>query len=266
MFFTGVAGLTVGVNRVLKSIPNVVISKSNIFLKAFSPDGSYFGYRSYFEHRNLAYKYGRLLTAPRRLKNGNNKHIHALGHENSQALVSFAYGTPNNTLPIIYSTGNDSLKWTPLIPRFSQDKISVARDFRKSISHELSILREFGSDNILDNFFSLKVKKANKTFTTVNHIDFSIYAIIKLKRNGLGEANICHRLGITYSDYEGYIKQGVQRGIFDQDAELTIFGLELFGEARKCISLRKKSISYEARNTFKVRNVNYIPKIFNGRS
>jgi len=266
LIFTGVAGMENGVNRIKPYFSKIEIPKSNIFSKAFSSEASYFGYRKYLKHRELAFRYGVRLTNPIKLKNGNDKFIHALGYENSQALVSFSYGSPNNTLPIIYSNGSGKTKWIPLIPRFSSDKIYVARDFRKIISHELSILREFGNELIRNNFFSLKVKKGNKIFTSVNHIDFSIYSIIKLSREGFTPIRICQRLGILYSDYENYLHLGKKRGIFSDSDKLTLFGLELFQEARKCISQRKNNINYENSDPYTIRSLEYIPKTFNGRS
>jgi hypothetical protein len=130
----------------------------------------------------------------------------------------------------------------------------------------LSILKEFGNELIRNNFFSLKVKRGNKTFTSVNHIDFSIYSIIKLSREGFTPISICQRLGILYSDYENYLHLGKKRGIFSDADELTLFGLELFQEAKKCISNRKKSTNYENSDPYAIRRLEYIPKTFNGRS
>ena len=266
VIFTGIAGMEVGVKKIAPYFSKVAIPKSNIFQKAFSSKASYFGYRKFLGHRNLAFKYGAILTTPKKLKNGSDKFIHALGYDNSQALVSFSYGSPNNTLPIIYSNGNGKTKWIPLIPRFSNDKINIARDFRKIVSHELAILKEFGSELVRDNFFSLKVKKGNKSFTSVNHIDFSIYSIIKLSRDGFTPISICQRLGILYSDYENYLTLGKERGIFSDSDKLTLNGLELFQEAKKCIEQRKKNINYENSDSYGIRSIEYIPKTFNGRS
>ena len=179
IFFVGIAGMKDGIRKINKYFSRVLIPNSNIFEKVFSSESSYFGYRKHINYRLLAYKYGSVLTSPIKLKNGNDKFIHALGYNNAQALVSFSYGSPNNTLPIIWSNKDN---WIPLLPRFSKDKISQAREFRKNISFELSILKEFGSDLLKDNFFSLEVKRGKRIFSSVNHIDFSIYGIIKLKR------------------------------------------------------------------------------------
>lgn len=271
IFFVGIAGMEYGIKRISQLFNEVKIPKSNIFRSAFSSKGSCFGYRKYSKHREFAHDYGKKLTSPSKDKKGkllkdskgNLKFIDALGFENTQALVSFAYGSPNNTLPIIWANKNG---WFPLIPRYSVDKISAARNFRKNILHELSILKEFGSQNIKDNFFSLAIKKGKKTFSSVNRIDFSIYSIIKLTRAGFGSITICQKLGILYKDYEDYLQKGKERGIFEIDNKLTLFGLELYSDAKRCIENRKKSFEFESTDHYSIRQLNYLPKKFNGRS
>ncbi len=264
--FIGIAGMKVGVQKIKHCFSETIIPKSNIFLKAFSNEASYFGYRKFYDHRDLAYKYGSLLTKAKKLKNGNEKHVHALGYENSQALVCFSYGSPNNTLPIIFSNGNDDIEWKPLIPRFSEDKVNTAKSFRKNILHELAILKEFGSDNVRKSFFSLKINKGRKTFSSVNHIDFSIYAIIKMVRNGFNSVSICQKLGILHDDYERYISIGRERGVFTEQNKMTQFGLELYYEAKKCIERRRRSLEIDSKENYILNAINYIPKKFNGRS
>lgn len=164
-----------GVN-VVKEYATVHIPKSNIFKKAFSSKASYFGYRNYEGHRNFCYEHGSKLVTPKKSKSEKDN---VLGFGNSQSLISFSYGTPNNTLPIIWANKDG---WIPLIPRFSIDRISNSKNLRKSISHELSILREFGSDQLKETFFSFSVERGKRHFSSVNKIDFSIYSIIKLSR------------------------------------------------------------------------------------
>ena len=178
-------------------------------------------------------------------------------------MVAFSHGSPNNTLPIIWANKND---WFPLIPRFFSDKVNVSKEFRKSISYELSILKEFGSQNLKDEFFSMTIKKGNKTFSSVSKIDFSIYAIIKLSRSGFNEISICQKLGILTNDYKEILTIGKERGLFDNGNELTLFGLELYQDAKKCIQRKKRNFEYEEADYFKIKKINYYPNQFNGKS
>lgn len=263
ILFVGVAGMKQGVELINPIFDRIEIPKSNIFKKAFSSEASYFGYRNYIQHREFCFKYGIKLTSPKVRKDKSKKFINALGYENSQALVSFSHGSPNNTLPIIWSNKNN---WFPLIPRFFSDKISVSKEFRKSISYELSILKEFGSENLQNEFFTHQIKKGKKSFSSVSKIDFSIYAIIKLSRSGFTEINICQKLGILTKDYEQILEIGNQRGLFNQGNNLTLFGLELYQDAKKCIKIKKRSFEYESADYFAVKKINYIPRKFNGKS
>jgi hypothetical protein len=263
IYFVGIAGLEIGLRKIEPYFEEIKIPRSNIFKKIFSSEASYFGYRKHGKYRNLAYKYGVQLNTRTEKKGNKSKFVDALGFENSQALVSFSYGSPNNTLPIIWANKNG---WLPLIPRFSIDKVSSARNFRKNISYELSILKEFGSDRLKDNFFSFKIQRGKKTFSSVNHIDFSIYSIIKLSREGFTDVNICQKLGILTNDYENFLIKGKERGIFEHENKLTLLGLELYRDAKRCIKNRKKSFEYEMRENFNIKKIEYIPKQFNGKS
>jgi hypothetical protein len=263
--FLGVAAMETGFHKIRPLFDKIEIPKTNIHKRAFSSDASYFGYRKFFEHREIAFNYGSLLTKPERLKSGSLKYKHALGYENSQSLVAFFYGSPNNSLPIFWQGGNDKIDWFPLIPRFNHHKIQQAKAYRKKLSFELSLFKEFGSTRLQEAFATLSVKKGNKRFTSVNHIDFSLYGILKLRRESASEFNICQRLGITYDDYLEYLQMGKIKGIFDSRFNITLRGLELYEDAKKCIE-KNVRVYYEDKESFVPKNIMYIPKSFNGGS
>jgi hypothetical protein len=259
-YFIGIAGMDFGIDRIKKCFDKILIPKSNIFRKAFSGQARFFGYRNHSKYRELAYKYGSKIAKPQKSKSGK---PNALGFENSQALVSFAYGTPNNTLSIIWA---NSEGWFPLIPRFSVDRISQAKEVRKNISHELSILKELGSSEIINTFFNYRVVKGKRIFSSVNKLDFSLYSIIKLLRKGYTTVSICQVLGIFDSDFEQLIKKGVERQLFNTDHSLTDFGLRIYYDAKKCIDRKRTAAKYDGRDYYKIKEVNYLPKRFNGKS
>lgn len=139
--FLGVAGMIAGKREIEPLFTQLYIPEENIYMKAFSADASYFGYRNHIAYRELAFDYGCKLTKPVGLKSGGQKYMNALGFGNSQALVSFFYGSPNNTLPVFWQGDFGKTKWFPLIPRFSNHKIALARAFRKKLSFELSLFK-----------------------------------------------------------------------------------------------------------------------------
>ncbi len=263
--FLGVAAMKFGISKVDHLFDEIIIPRFNIYKKAFSSDASHFGYRKHFKYRELAYKYGVQLTKGKRLKSGEIKHSEALGFSNSQAMVGFFYGSPNNSLPIFWQGKDDSPSWHPLIPRFNHHKISQAKEFRKKTSFELSLFKEFGSENLRSVFATFDVKRGKKHFTSVNHINFSLYAILKLLREGNSEYSICQKLGISQSDYLDYLKDGRQNGIFTSKNEISLMGLELYKEAKRCIANNYKAL-YENRSTYEVKKITYVPKTFNGKS
>jgi hypothetical protein len=263
IFFLGVAAMEDAVQNVGELFDHIFIEKNQIYRKAFSSFSSYFGYRKHKPYKELAYRYGTQLTRPETLRAGGLKYHHALGFENSQSLVTFFYGSPNNTLPIFWQQ-DTKLPFYPLVPRLSPHKISQAREFRKRLSYELSLLQEFGTGMLKTAFATSKVIKGNRTFSSVSHIDFSIYAILKLKREGFNEFSICQRLGITGDDYLAYMNKGKSQGIFDRHQDITLRGLSLYQQAKKCISQLKK-IALDNKTDLEIKKNNYFPKSFNGR-
>lgn len=265
VYFICVAGMEIGIKNINQKFDEIFVPKSNIYKKAFSSDASYFGYRNFGLHRQVAYEYGSKLTKPVILKCGKKKFPNALGYENTQALIGFFYGCPNNTLPIFWKESDNQLKWSSLLPRFNEDKISKAKHFRKNISFELSLLKEFGTERLQKEFINYEIIRGKKKYNSVNHINFSLYAILKLLREGNNEVSICQKLGILHSDYVNYLKIGKNNGIFTSKFEISLKGLELYNDAKKCI---KNSFAYkhENRNEFNSKNIIFIPKTFNGRS
>ncbi|MCK0148319.1 hypothetical protein MWU78_21935 [Arenibacter sp. F26102] len=261
--FIGIAGMRNAINRIDKLFTKLHIPESNIFKPTFARDSHNFGYRNYNNYREFCYNYGAKLTNPKKLKNGNIKYNTALGFENSQALVSFSYGSPNNTLPIIWANKDG---WNPLIPRFSKDKISISRKFRKSLSYELSLLKEFGTKDVKTEFFTFQIERNKQVFSSASKIDFSLYGIIKLKRAGHTVPTICQKLGMMTHDYEDMMKEAVKRRLFDKDLELTDYGIQVYYEAKKTIKALNRNIAYEKSEHFLIKEINYLPKQFNGRS
>jgi hypothetical protein len=258
-----VAGIDFGVSKVKPLFDRVSVEKSHIFKKAFSGSSSYFGYRKFYDHRALSYKYGEKLSRKVRLKNGTLKSSHALGFNNSQGLVAFSYGSPNNSLPIFWANKDG---WKPLIPRFSSDKMKVSKQIRKTLSYELSLLKEFSSEDLRHSFFTLQINHGKKTFTSVNKIDFSIYGIIKLSRSGYSKVSICQNLGISTNDFDDIIDTGKERGLFDKSGIISDYGLQVYNEARLCLRKKKREIKLELSTEFKIKAIDYRPKKFNGKS
>lgn len=87
--------------------------------RAFDPSSGIFG--SDFERKQaeeLCRQIGYALLA-KYFKTDAERRRHALGWENSQALIAFSHNTPNNTLPIFWAAGTyQGRAWFPLFPRW----------------------------------------------------------------------------------------------------------------------------------------------------
>nr|WGD83594.1 hypothetical protein P5664_19100 [Bacillus subtilis] len=166
--FLAVSSMNKAVEKIEQKIPSSQVVCNYVFFKAFEPNRSPFGYRKkMMPVRKLCFSYGESLN-----KTG------ALGYQNSQSLVVFSYGTPNNTLPIIWA---DKKGWVPIFPRFYKHKAARAKEFRSETAYHLSIAKSLGVKNI-DKFLSGQRDLGWKKFHFITKTDFLLFALIKLKR------------------------------------------------------------------------------------
>jgi hypothetical protein len=186
--------------------------------KIFSPHGNIFGYRpKMLPIREFCYKYGvRLSVAD-----------NALGFENSQALVAFSHTTPNNTIPIIWSSNH---AWHPLYPRFGKDKIDQITRFRSESHYWLSI-----AQNLKISAFSFK------NIIPYNELNIQLMTIIRLKAIKRATPLICQYMSITLSEYGIIMDEGKTRGLFTKADELSKFGREVHEEIRKKVAIQRSA-------------------------
>ena len=212
--------------------------------KAFASRQSPFGNRAR-ELREFAYSYG------------SNLQKYALGYQNSQALIAFPYGCPNNTLPIIWS---DSKEWEPLFPRFPESRISAAKQIRTEQAFILSQFRELQDSR----FVTGKKEMRWKTVQFITRTDFLVFGLVRLLRQQRKKPTTCHILGITSTDYDRLAEEAVKRGILDEQFNLTHKGMEEY-------SLLLSRLRYARRESGKIdlttcNDEVYVPKTFGGES
>jgi hypothetical protein len=230
---------------------------------AFSSKGSVFGYRYHFlKLRDMCYDYGEELFSV--LDRKKKKYIpYPLGYENSQALIVFPYGPPNNTLPVIWSSRKTkNVNWIPLFPRSTAVKIEEAREFRKDMAFKLSLIRHTHAGMFFrSGFQDLGWKK----FHFITQTDFLLFTVIFLKRKRRPIPIICQLLGITEHEYSDIVKSGTADDLFDSNGEVTAHGTEVYLEVLKSLRYFRRELKWRERN-FKMRNIVYIPTSFNGRT
>jgi hypothetical protein len=248
-----------GTEHIMEEIsPDFLVSE--IKIPVFSSRNSVFGYRKYMiQIREFCYSHGINLFEIKDRKTQEVR-LHPLGYEDSQALICFPYTTPNNTLPIIWSSKNN---WRPLFPRFSDQRISDAKKVRKEMAHELSLYK---SSPIISRYFYSGMKllpwRVDSYFTRV---DFTKFSTIKMVKSGRSIPYICQCLGLTEADFHEITKELIEDDIFNDNLTFTNFGNRLYLEIINQEGKIKRKISFE-RKELTFHEVKYLPKTFNGKS
>ncbi|OZB93679.1 hypothetical protein [Paenibacillus sp. XY044] len=236
------------------NVPNPKVLTWMPVEKAFKRDRSPFGnYNKMKEYRELAYKYGFILDTKG-----------PLGYDNTQGLVTFSYGSPNNLLPIFWSSkrlhgGN---RWRPLFPRYSTDKIQMAKEYRKETMYWLS-LTETLDHELFELFATGKRLNNEKNFeySYIQRIDFRLFALIRLIRQRRSLPVIMKILGIVESDYHELIMEGVKRNLVDKDGKLSEYGSECYKRiSRKILLFQENNHVTNSTDFSKV----YVPSSFRG--
>lgn len=243
IFILSIAGLNFGINYIKKNIPKSIIFTYNSQPKTF------FKCRSkMLRLRNICYNYGIILFKDQ-----------PLGFDNSQALITFSYGCPNNTLPIFWSSNKD---WFPLFPRFSDDIISKIKKTRKDIAETMSLFKSLGITA-----FRTGITRAKwRTFNFISKTDFILFSIIRLLKTKRTVPSICSILGISYEDYDNYITEGEKKGLFKSDGSITEYCEKIYRESLTQIRKYKDGLSNNSNNTDTDETFDtYIPKLFRGK-
>lgn len=240
-----------------KEIEVISYQKRN---KAFS-EPSPFGYRNkMIEFRELSYKYGIDLFSTTDYTTGKTVD-HPLGYKNSQALISFSYGTPNNSLPILWSDKNN---WYPILPRSAEAKISLSKRFRKETAYLLSYAYSMEYDDILI-FYSGEADTSMGKRKFVTKTDFLLFSVIRLVRRKRSIPVICQILGIREDELINIIEEGKLKNIFDEEGQLTPYAKRLYLDVYRMINKSKNyPYSNKTEEGYEVLDTLYVPTSFQG--
>ncbi|SDI77046.1 hypothetical protein SAMN05421846_11355 [Chryseobacterium taeanense] len=187
------------------------------------------------------------------------------GYSNSESFLSFSYGSPNNTLPIIWK---DSDSWKSLFPRFEESKISEAREIKKEFSFFIGIYKKLGlnilkNDNSFYNYNTRNNKSQNFTYSIKEH--HSLIALLFLRRNyKMENILICQLLGLTLHELEEIYKKAIKQKFFSKSKDLTIEGINLIDSIIK--NVKKENFRNETRERMLLKNILNLPKQFKGKA
>lgn len=170
-----------------------------------------------------------------------------LGYKDSQALISFPYSPPNNTLPVIWSSKSS---WQPLIPRDKNFVIEQTQKFRDELAL-LATNKEIG--------FIINVK--NDDYRTKKR--YIVFGILRLLNKRKSIPSIAIILGISIKDLEEYLLAARKMKLIDDSNLITKLGEDILDKLIKIIAEKKEN---EERNkTLVLKLSEYIPKEFSGK-
>lgn len=170
-----------------------------------------------------------------------------LGFENSQAVVSFFYGPPNNTLGLFW-------KDFKLFHRFTDDKLSSIRNFRNEMQfYTLFLERAIEKNN---NLFKVQ--------TNIEVSDFLFWAVLFLKEDKYPDMVIISLLSITQSELSSVVKDSSRCGYLDANFDLTIKGEALLSEV-KISSAKQNFRKTNTENLQYTQDKVYLPHQINGK-
>lgn len=191
------------------------------------------------EYRLLALKYGNQLYDS---KNGN---ITAFGYKDSQALLAFEYGTPNNTLPIIWASKAEGslIEWTPIFPRNAASRIE------KYLRNKRYLYRWIA--------YASEANLFNQTKPTYKFNNIRNFLVLLLISKHKSEIVICNTLSIGLDEFAEIIEECQQYRLLDSVNNLTFQG-DMF--------IRRYNKDAVNANNLSFCKTTYIPKTFNGIS
>lgn len=206
-------------------------------------------YKNLHAIKTMAYKYGKSIKE------------NPYGYEATESLISFFHGTPNNTLPIIWSAKNN---WNPLFPRKVDVKMNAARKEKKEIAFMIGIYNRLAIDLYDKNkdiyISDFKGRKRIIKYNSNEH--FSVLGLIKLKSEGYDDIFICHLLGLTINELKDIYSKALKEKLVSKSKGLTTDGINFLKEIKNTI--RKEKFREESDTNLKIKVGYYIPKMFKG--
>jgi len=201
--------------------------------------------------KTLSYKYGKAIRES------------PYGYGGAESLISFFYGTPNNTLPIIWSDKN---KWKPIFPRKVHSKIEEVKNIKKNIAYSIGIYNRLGIDiyNQNESIFVDTSTNRRREIKYNSKLHHSVIGLIWLKKQKYDDILICQILGLTMDDLSGVYAEAIKLGLIHKSKSLTTEGTHFLKKIYKRV--RKEGIRKESKKNLTPSNNLYLPSQFNGKA
>src|SRR5690606_37255387 len=170
-----------------------------------------------------------------------------LGYTDSESLISFFYGTPNNTLPIIYGHHH----WTPLYPRNAGVRMEDAKKLKKEIAYSIG------------NWNRLNINIYNKNILSLLSPDELL--VLSLKQKKFENIFLCQILGITKFELNEILITLKNKKHLEQNyVTLTNTGIAILNDLKK--GYLKENIRKENDINLTIKNTLYLPQTFDGKT
>lgn len=190
------------------------------------------------------------------------KQFTPLGYSDSESLVSFFHGTPNNTLPIFWGEGNG---WKPLFPRNSITRMYEAKKIKRDIKYYLSLFDKIGHDliegtRIIDGFSDGRTS-SYKDKNLQNHAVITLIYLITLE---LDTVIICQILGLSREELSLVQKECRIKKLISTEYNLTNKAKKILQQLEK--KKRQDSIRNETFYNLEIKKMLYLPRSFKGNT
>ena len=218
--------------------------------KVFSKDHSPFnlsGNRSLM--RALCLKYG--LDIRTNFRPPYNKLFEPFGYGNSEALVAFDYGTPNNSLSIIWGES----KWNPIYPRSAKSRMRKAREIKSEAAYYIGLMNKLNINFEED----LEVKIEGEILKLTVRDDYAILVYLILKDRKYTPLQICQILGVTLKELDKIVLKGTKTLLVNRQGEITRRGIKFTGFLKSVDNV----FNFRKNDKLEVRDNNiFVPKSF----
>ena len=201
----------------------------------------------------LALKYGQKLVI---VKREGKDIFYPLGYGKCEALISFDYGPPNNTIPIIWSSD----KWHPIFPRLAKDKMKQAKEIKKSVAFYIGVMKMLK----LELYEDRNVTIQGRIYPYNSRIDHSLITVLCLLSKRYNDILICQIIGITIGELDTIYSYGREKRLLDSNNSLTYAGSAFVTDLIK--NAAKQSFRSKKRENFEIKNLIFVPKQFKGQA
>ncbi|WP_410880490.1 hypothetical protein [Myroides sp. DW712] len=184
-----------------------------------------------------------------------------LGYGQSESIISFFHGTPNNTLPIIWGNSNG---WFPLFARNANTRMSEAKKMKKEITYYLDICTKLDINlSVGTKLISRRKDNRSEAKRLLREQNHATITVLFLKDRLYENIFICQILGLTTEELQYIFYELKNKGLVSADYKtITLEGRKILNKLKLLSKIEK--IRNETANNLAIKNNLYLPQMFDG--